>query len=166
MVRHFQEDYGIQGRVARYHNVYGPEGTWQGGREKAPAALSRKVAVAVITGEHNIDIWGDGEQTRSFTYIDDAIYGSELLFASDLEQPVNIGSDQQVSLNQVVDILEDIAGIDLTRNYQLDAPKGVRGRSSDNTYIKEQLGWAPSITLQEGLEKTYRWVYDQLLKQP
>ena len=166
MVRHFQEDYGIQGRVARYHNVYGPEGTWQGGREKAPAALSRKVAIAVLTGQHNIDIWGDGEQTRSFTYIDDAVYGTELLFASDLDQPVNIGSDQQVSLNQVVDILEDIAGIDLTRNYQLDAPKGVRGRNSDNTYIKEQLGWAPSITLQEGLEKTYRWVYDQLLKQP
>jgi nucleoside-diphosphate-sugar epimerase len=166
MVRHFQEDYGIQGRVARYHNVYGPEGTWQGGREKAPAALSRKVAMAVLTGQHNIDIWGDGEQTRSFTYIDDAVYGTELLFASDLDQPVNIGSDQQVSLNQVVDILEDIAGIDLTRNYQLDAPKGVRGRNSDNTYIKEQLGWAPSITLQEGLEKTYRWVYDQLLKQP
>jgi GDP-D-mannose 3',5'-epimerase len=165
MVRHFQEDYGIQGRVARYHNVYGPEGTWQGGREKAPAALSRKVAVAVLTGQHNIDIWGDGEQTRSFTYIDDAVYGTELLFSSDLDQPVNIGSDQQVSLNQVVDILEDIAGIDLTRNYQLDAPKGVRGRNSDNTYIKEQLGWAPSITLQEGLEKTYRWVYDQLLKQ-
>jgi len=165
MVRHFQEDYGIQGRVARYHNVYGPEGTWQGGREKAPAALSRKVAVAVITGQHNIDIWGDGQQTRSFTYIDDAVYGTELLFASDLDQPVNIGSDQQVSLNQVVDILEDIAGIDLTRNYQLDAPRGVRGRNSDNTYIKEQLGWAPSITLQEGLEKTYRWVYDQLLKQ-
>jgi GDP-D-mannose 3',5'-epimerase len=166
MVRHFQEDYGIQGRVARYHNVYGPEGTWQGGREKAPAALSRKVAIAVLTGQHNIDIWGDGQQTRSFTYIDDAVYGTELLFSSDLGQPVNIGSDQQVSLNQVVDILEEIAGIDLTRNYQLDAPKGVRGRNSDNTYIKEQLGWAPSITLQEGLEKTYRWVYDQLLKQP
>jgi nucleoside-diphosphate-sugar epimerase len=164
MVRHFQEDYGIQGRTARYHNVYGPEGTWQGGREKAPAALSRKVAIAAITGDPIINIWGDGEQTRSFTYIDDAIYGTELLYNSDLDQPVNIGSDEQVSLNQVVDILEDISGIKLTRKYQLDAPKGVRGRSSDNTYIKEQLGWAPSITLQEGLEKTYRWVYDQVAK--
>jgi GDP-D-mannose 3', 5'-epimerase len=165
MVRHFQEDYGIQGRTARYHNVYGPEGTWQGGREKAPAALSRKVAIAAITGDPIINIWGDGEQTRSFTYIDDAIYGTELLYNSELDQPVNIGSDEQVSLNQVVDILEDISGIKLTRKYQLNEPKGVRGRSSDNTYIKEQLGWAPSITLQEGLEKTYRWVYDQVAKQ-
>jgi nucleoside-diphosphate-sugar epimerase len=165
MVRHFQEDYGIQGRTARYHNVYGPKGTWQGGREKAPAALSRKVAIAAITGDPIINIWGDGEQTRSFTYIDDAIYGTELLYNSDLDQPVNIGSDEQVSLNQVVDILENIAGIKLTRKYQLDAPKGVRGRSSDNTFIKEQLGWAPSISLQEGLEKTYRWVYDQVARQ-
>jgi nucleoside-diphosphate-sugar epimerase len=123
------------------------------------------VAIAAITGDPIINIWGDGEQTRSFTYIDDAIYGTELLYNSDLDQPVNIGSDQQVSLNQVVSILEDISGIKLTRKYQLDAPKGVRGRSSDNTYIKEQLGWAPSITLQEGLEKTYRWVYDQVAKQ-
>jgi len=165
MIRHFQEDYGIEGRIARYHNVYGPNGTWQGGREKAPAALSRKVAIAAITGIHELSIWGDGEQTRSFTYIDDAIYGTELLFNSYLDEPVNIGSDQQVSMNQVVDILEDIAGIKLKRNYQLDAPKGVRGRSSDNTFIKEQLGWAPSITLQEGLEKTYKWIYDQVAKQ-
>jgi GDP-D-mannose 3',5'-epimerase len=165
MVRHFQEDYGIEGRIARYHNVYGPNGTWQGGREKAPAALSRKVAIAAITGIHELSIWGDGEQTRSFTYIDDAIYGTELLFNSYLDEPVNIGSDQQVSMNQVVDILEDIAGIKLKRNYELNAPKGVRGRSSDNTFIKEQLGWAPSITLQEGLEKTYKWIYDQVAKQ-
>lgn len=162
MVRHFQEDYGIQGRIARYHNVYGPEGTWQGGREKAPAALSRKVAIAAITGDPIINIWGDGEQTRSFTYIDDAVYGSELLFASDFYEPINIGSDEQVSMNQLVDILEEVAGIKLNRKYQLDAPKGVRGRSSDNTLIKQELGWAPSISLKEGLEKTYRWVYDQV----
>jgi nucleoside-diphosphate-sugar epimerase len=165
MVRHFQEDYGIQGRIARYHNVYGPEGTWQGGREKAPAALSRKVAIAVLTNDPIINIWGDGEQTRSFTYISDAIYGSELLFASDFDQPINIGSEEQVSMNQVVDTLEEIAGIKLTRKYDLNAPKGVRGRSSDNTLIRQELGWAPSVSLREGLEQTYAWVYDQVAKQ-
>jgi GDP-D-mannose 3', 5'-epimerase len=163
MVRHFQEDYGIQGRIARYHNVYGPEGTWQGGREKAPAALSRKVALAVLTGDHTIDIWGDGEQTRSFTYISDAIYGSELLFASDFDQPINIGSEEMVTLNQVVDSLEQIAGIKLTRKYDHTAPQGVRGRNSDNTLIRQELGWAPSVSLLSGLEQTYRWVYDQVL---
>jgi nucleoside-diphosphate-sugar epimerase len=165
MVRHFQEDYGIQGRIARYHNVYGPEGTWQGGREKAPAALSRKVAIAVLTNDPIINIWGDGEQTRSFTYISDAIYGSELLFGSDFDQPINIGSEEQVSMNQVVDTLEQIAGIKLTRKYDLNAPKGVRGRSSDNTLIRKELGWAPSVSLREGLEQTYAWVYDQVAKQ-
>jgi nucleoside-diphosphate-sugar epimerase len=164
MVRHFQEDYGIEGRVARYHNVYGPNGTWQGGREKVPAALSRKVAIAAITGDHTINIWGDGEQTRSFTYIDDAVYGTELLYRSDLSEPINLGSDQMVSINQMVDILENISGIKLKRTYDLDAPKGVRGRNSDNTFIQEQLGWKPSIRLEEGLEKTYRWIYDQVAK--
>ena len=164
MVRHFQEDYGIQGRIGRYHNVYGPEGTWQGGREKAPAALSRKVALAILSGTNTISIWGDGEQTRSFTYISDAIYGTELLFNSDFSEPLNIGSEEMVSINQVVDTLEDIAGVKLTRNYELNAPKGVRGRNSDNTLIRQELGWAPSISLREGLEQTYRWVYDQVMK--
>jgi nucleoside-diphosphate-sugar epimerase len=163
MVRHFQEDYGIQGRIARYHNVYGPEGTWQGGREKAPAALARKVALATIYKNPVIDIWGDGEQTRSFTYISDAIYGSELLFASDFDQPLNIGSEEMVTLNQVVDTLEQIAGIKLTRKYDHTAPQGVRGRNSDNTLIRKELGWAPSVSLESGLEQTYRWVYDQVL---
>jgi GDP-D-mannose 3', 5'-epimerase len=163
MVRHFQEDYGIQGRIARYHNVYGPEGTWQGGREKAPAALARKVALAAIHDNPVIDIWGDGEQTRSFTYISDAIYGSELLFASDFDQPINIGSEEMVTLNQVVDSLEQIAGIKLTRKYDHTAPQGVRGRNSDNTLIRQELGWAPSVSLLSGLEQTYRWVYDQVL---
>jgi nucleoside-diphosphate-sugar epimerase len=163
MVRHFQEDYGLQGRIARYHNVYGPEGTWQGGREKAPAALARKVALATIYNNPVIDIWGDGEQTRSFTYISDAIYGSELLFASDFDQPLNIGSDEMVTLNQVVDTLEQITGIKLTRKYDHTAPQGVRGRNSDNTLIRQELGWAPSVSLLSGLEQTYRWVYDQVL---
>ena len=165
MVRHFQEDYGIQGRIARYHNVYGPEGTWQGGREKAPAALARKVAIAVLTNDPIINIWGDGEQTRSFTYISDAIYGSELLFASDFDQPLNIGSEEMVTMNQVVDTLEQIAGIKLTRKYDHKAPQGVRGRNSDNTLIRQELGWAPSVSLLSGLQQTYAWVYDQVARQ-
>lgn len=165
MVRHFQEDFGIQGRIARYHNVYGPEGTWDGGREKAPAALSRKMAEAVLSGKHEISIWGDGEQTRSFTYIDDTVHGTQLLHWSDFSEPLNLGSDELVSINQLVDILEDITGVKLDRQYQLDAPKGVRGRNSDNTLIKKELNWAPSISLRDGMEKTYRWVFDQVAKQ-
>lgn len=165
MVRHFQEDFGLEGRVARYHNVYGPHGTWNGGREKAPAALSRKMAEAVLSGKHEISIWGDGEQTRSFTFIDDTVQGTQLLFWSDFSEPINIGSDELVSINQLVDILEEISGVSLNRRYQLDAPKGVRGRNSDNTLIKEKLDWAPSIPLIEGMEKTYRWVFDQVSNQ-
>ena len=165
MVRHFQEDFDIQGRIARYHNVYGPEGTWDGGREKAPAALSRKMAEAVLSGKHEISIWGDGEQTRSFTYIDDTVHGTQLLHWSDFSEPLNLGSDELVSINQLVDILEDITGVKLDRQYQLDAPKGVRGRNSDNTLIKKELNWAPSISLRDGMEKTYRWVFDQVAKQ-
>jgi nucleoside-diphosphate-sugar epimerase len=165
MVRHFQEDFGIQGRIARYHNVYGPEGTWDGGREKAPAALSRKMAEAVLSGKHEISIWGDGEQTRSFTYIDDTVHGTQLLHWSDFSEPINLGSDELVSINQLVDILEDITGVRLDRKYQLDAPKGVRGRNSDNTLIKKELNWAPSISLRDGMEKTYRWVFDQVAQQ-
>lgn len=162
MVRHFDEDFGIDGRVARYHNVYGPHGTWSGGREKAPAALARKVATAALTGAHEIEIWGDGEQTRSFTYINDAVEGTELLFGSDVNEPVNIGSEEMVSINQMVTSLEEIAGITLRRQYKLDAPKGVRGRNSDNTLVRQKLGWSPSTPLQQGLEKTYSWIYDQV----
>jgi nucleoside-diphosphate-sugar epimerase len=162
MCRHFEEDFGIATRVARYHNVYGPEGTWEGGREKAPAAISRKVAQAVISGDHSIDIWGDGEQTRSFTYIDDCLEGTLRLTASDVTEPLNIGSDQLVTINQLVDIVEGIAGVKLERHYSPDAPQGVRGRNSDNTRIQKMLGWAPSISLEDGMEQTYRWVYDQL----
>lgn len=162
MVRHFQEDFGVEGRVGRYHNVYGPHGTWDGGREKAPAALARKVAIAKLTGNHSIEIWGDGEQTRSFTYIDDAILGTEKLFWSEVSEPLNIGSEEMVSINQMVDILEEIAGITLTREYNLSAPKGVRGRNSDNTNIRRELDWAPNVSLSHGLAITYEWVHDQV----
>lgn len=162
MVRHFEEDFGLVGRVARYHNVYGPHGTWHGGREKAPAAISRKIAHAVLSGEHSIEIWGDGEQTRSFTYIEDTLHGTELLMWSNVSEPLNIGSDQLVSINQLVSLVEEIAGVKLKRHYLLDAPKGVRGRNSDNTLVRERLGWAPSISLEVGMEATYRWVYDQV----
>ncbi|MFL6174966.1 MAG: NAD-dependent epimerase/dehydratase family protein [Marmoricola sp.] len=162
MCRHFEEDFGLTTRMARYHNVYGPNGTWTGGREKAPAAVCRKVATAAITGDHEIEIWGDGEQTRSFMYIDDCVQGSQMILAGDSNEPVNLGSDELVSINQLVDIVEGIAGITTKRNYKLDAPQGVRGRNSDNTLIKEIYGWAPSITLADGLAKTYAWVYDEV----
>ena len=162
MCRHFREDYGIQTRQARYHNVYGPHGTWDGGREKAPAAICRKVIQAKLSGNHTIDIWGDGEQTRSFMYVDDCTYGTHRILNSDILDAINLGSDEMVSINPLVSIAEDIAGVKLHRNYQLDAPKGVRGRNSDNTMIKERLGWAPSISLREGLEKTYGWIYDEI----
>ena len=162
MCRHFEEDFGLTTRVARYHNVYGPNGTWTGGREKAPAAVCRKIATAAITGDHQIEIWGDGEQTRSFMYIDDCVQGSQMILKGDSNEPVNLGSDELVSINQLVDIVEGIAGIKTTRNYKLDAPQGVRGRNSDNTLIKEIYGWAPSITLADGLAKTYAWVYDEV----
>jgi nucleoside-diphosphate-sugar epimerase len=163
MCRHFEEDFGIQTRVARYHNVYGPHGTWDGGREKAPAAVSRKVAQAVLSGDHEIEIWGDGEQTRSFMFIDDCVEGSLKITASDLHEPINLGSDQLVTINQLVDIVEEIAGVKLKRSYKTDAPQGVRGRNSDNTLINKVLGWEPSIRLEDGMEKTYRWIYDELV---
>jgi nucleoside-diphosphate-sugar epimerase len=162
MCRHFQEDYGLQTRVARYHNVYGPLGTFDGGREKAPAALSRKIAEAVLTGNHEIEIWGDGEQTRSFMYIDDCVEGTLMIASGGSSEPVNLGSSELVSINQMVSIIEDIAGITVKRNYKLDAPLGVRGRNSDNTMISDVYGWEPSIRLAAGLERTYRWVYDQM----
>lgn len=165
MCRHFYEDYGIETRVARYHNVYGPLGTWDGGREKAPAALSRKVAFAKRDGANSIEIWGDGEQTRSFTYIEDCIKGTLLLMESDIREPLNIGSDQMVSINKMVDILEGIAGVQLLRDHDLTAPKGVRGRNSDNTKVNELLGWAPSISLEIGLKATYDWIQSQITQQ-
>jgi GDP-D-mannose 3', 5'-epimerase len=162
MCRHFLEDYGVQTRVARYHNVYGEFGTWDGGREKAPAAICRKVAKAVITGEHVIPIWGDGTQTRTFTYIDDCVYGTQLITNADDPTPVNLGSDELVTINGLVDIVEQIAGVTLERQYDLTAPQGVRGRSSDNTEIMRRYGWAPSTSLADGLERTYRWIYDEV----
>lgn len=162
MCRHFREDFGLATRVGRYHNVYGPNGTWDGGREKAPAAICRKVIAAKLSNDHRIEIWGDGEQTRSFMYIDDCLDGTRRLMDSDVTDPLNIGSDELVSINQLVDIVEKIAGVTLEREYKLDAPKGVRGRNSDNTLIKEKLGWAPSIRLEDGMERTYAWIYDQM----
>jgi GDP-D-mannose 3',5'-epimerase len=158
MCRHFSEDFGLVTRVARYHNVYGPYGSYDGGREKAPAAICRKIAQAKLTGNHQIEIWGDGEQTRSFTYIDDCVYGTRLLMDSDVEEPLNIGSSELVTINQLVDIVEDIAGITVERKYNLDAPKGVRGRSSDNSLMLQQLEWAPDTRLISGMAVIYRWL--------
>ena len=162
MCRHFMEDFGLQTRVARYHNVYGPHGTFDGGREKAPAAICRKVIAAKLGDAKEIEIWGDGLQTRSFQYIDDCLHGTQSIMESGIIEPINLGSAEMVSINQLVDLVEDIAGIKLKRSYKLDAPKGVRGRSSDNTLIKEKLGWEPSVTLRTGLEKTYAWILDQM----
>jgi len=161
MCRHFREDFGLITRVARYHNVYGPDGTWEGGREKAPAAICRKVIEAMLTGSGEITIWGSGQQTRSFMYIDDCIKGTRAITASQIEEPINLGSSELVTINQLVDIVEEIAGLKLKRKYDLSAPKGVNGRNSDNTRIRELLGWEPSITLAEGLRKTYAWIHDQ-----
>jgi nucleoside-diphosphate-sugar epimerase len=162
MCRHFTEDFGFATRVARYHNVYGPHGTYDGGREKAPAAICRKVIQAKLSGDHEIEIWGDGEQTRSFMFVDDCIYGSRMLMDSDVVEPLNIGSAQLVTINELVSIVEEIAGVRLERRYNLDAPQGVRGRNSDNTLVKSRLGWEPAITLEDGLEKTYAWIYDEM----
>jgi nucleoside-diphosphate-sugar epimerase len=164
MCRHFSEDFGLETRVARYHNVYGPAGTYSGGREKAPAAICRKVIEAKLTGCHEIEIWGDGNQTRSFTYIDDCTDGTLRLMASEVRAPINIGSDEMVTINELVDVVERIAGIRLQRKFRLEAPLGVRGRSSDNSMIKRVLGWAPSVTLEDGMERTYRWIYDHMAR--
>jgi GDP-D-mannose 3', 5'-epimerase len=161
MCRHFMEDFGLTTRVARFHNVYGPWGTWFGGREKAPAAICRKVVEAKVAGRHEIEIWGSGVQTRSFMFIDDCTEGIQRITNSEILEPINLGSSEAVTINQLVDIAEDIAGIKLKRNYDLSAPKGVNGRNSDNTLIQEYLGWEPNTSLRVGLEKTYRWIYDQ-----
>jgi nucleoside-diphosphate-sugar epimerase len=162
MCRHFEEDFGLVARVARYHNVYGPHGTWNGGREKAPAAICRKVIEAKRSGRHEIEIWGTGGQTRSFMYIDDCVDGTQMIMESDIDEPINLGSSELVTINELVDIVEEIAGIKLTRKYNLSAPKGVNGRNSDNTLILERLGWEPSTKLRDGMEKTYRWIEGEI----
>src|SRR5438477_9356261 len=164
MCRHFREDFGLETRIVRYHNVYGPHGTWDGGREKAPAAICRKVLHAKNSASKGIEIWGDGHQTRSFMYIDDCLKGTIAIMESDILEPINLGSSELVTINQLVDIAEDIAHVKLKRQYNLDAPKGVRGRNSDNTLILEKLHWEPSIRLRDGMEKTYQWIGDQILR--
>jgi nucleoside-diphosphate-sugar epimerase len=162
MCRHFREDFGVPTRVARYHNVYGPHGTYDGGREKAPAAICRKVISAKLSGRDTIEIWGDGEQTRSFMYITDCIDGTQRIAHSEIEEPINLGSSELVTIKQLVEIVEEIAGVRLRREYSLTAPKGVNGRNSDNRMIRERLGWEPSVTLRDGMEQTYRWIHDRM----
>jgi nucleoside-diphosphate-sugar epimerase len=164
MCRHFHEDFGLETRIARYHNVYGPLGTWEGGREKAPAAICRKVVEAKLSGERSIEIWGNGEQTRSFMYIDDCIEGTLRIADGEVPEPLNLGSSELVSVNQVVGLLEEIAGVRLTRYYDPDAPIGVAGRNSDNTRLRSAIGWEPQVSLRSGLEKTYKWVHDAYLR--
>ena len=163
MCRHFMEDYGLEIRVARYHNIYGPFGTYDGGREKAPAALCRKIIQAKKKKKNIIDVWGDGKQTRSFLYVDECVEGTLRLFESDYSDPINIGSDEQVSINQMIEMIEVISGVDkLNKNYQLDKPKGVRGRSSNNDLIKKVLNWSYKMSLKDGLSKTYKWIDDEM----
>lgn len=162
MCRHFREDFRIKTHIVRFHNVYGPYGTYDGGREKAPAAICRKVIEAKLSGNLEIEVWGDGQQTRSFMYIDDCIEGIQRIIAADIFDPINLGSSEMVSINQLVDLVEEIAGIKLKRNYNLDAPKGVLGRCSDNTFIKDRLNWEPSTKLKDGLAKTYAWIEAQM----
>ena len=165
MCRHFTEDHGLQTRVARFHNVYGPHGTWDGGREKAPAAICRKVIEAELRNEHVIEIWGDGKQTRSFTWIDDCIHGMDLIMNSSLQEPINLGSSELVTINELVSIVEEIAGLKLERHYKTDAPKGVNGRNSDNTMIQQRLGWQPDTPLRVGMERTWKWIREQYVCQ-
>ncbi len=163
MCRHFSEDFDIETRVARYHNVYGPFGTWEGGREKAPAAICRKVIEAKLSGSEEIEIWGDGSQSRSFMYIDDCLRGTQDIMYGEVRKPLNLGSAELVTINELVDIVEAIAGIRLKRRYDVSAPQGVKGRNSDNTRFRKAFGWEPSISLRDGLEQTYAWIYDQYL---
>jgi GDP-D-mannose 3', 5'-epimerase len=158
MCRHFREDFGLTTRVARFHNVYGPHGTWDGGREKAPAAICRKVIHARASGNHEVEVWGDGRQTRSFMYIDDCIRGIDMIMHSRIEEPINLGSNELTTINGLVDMVAEIAGVRITRRHKLDAPKGVNGRNSDNAKIQEYLGWEPSIRLRDGMEKTFGWI--------
>jgi GDP-D-mannose 3',5'-epimerase len=162
MCRHFMEDFGIEVRIPRFHNVYGPFGTYAGGREKAPAATCRKVIEAQLSGDYSIEIWGDGKQTRSFTYIDDAVDGILRIMESTVSAPINLGSSQLVTIDRLVQIVEEIAGVRLERRHDLGAPQGVRGRNSDNTLIKQMLDWEPSTPLEVGMEHTYHWIYEQM----
>ena len=162
MCRHFLEDYNLDVKVARYHNIYGPHGTYDGGREKAPAALCRKIINSIINKEDLIDVWGDGEQTRSFLYIDDCVEATLKLFHSEFHGPINIGSEEKVSINEMIDKIEKISNKTVNKNYQLDKPKGVRGRSSDNAFVKKNVGWEPNFNLKQGLEMTYKWIFDEI----
>ena len=158
---HYREDYGLETRIARFHNIFGPLGTWRDGREKAPAALCRKIAVAKVTGNHEIEIWGDGEQTRSFCYIDDCVVGIYKLMRSDFHDPLNLGQDRMISVNELADLISDIAGVKVTKKY-VSGPQGVRGRNSDNTLLRQVLSWEPQLSLEEGLRRTYCWVEQQV----
>jgi nucleoside-diphosphate-sugar epimerase len=160
----YQRDFGLETRVVRFHNIFGPEGTWDGGREKAPAALSRKIAVAKLTGKSEIEIWGDGEQTRSFCYIDDCLTGIYKLMCSDFREPLNLGQDRLISINGLADLIMDIAGVKLAKKH-VTGPEGVRGRNSDNSLLKSVLGWEPQVSLEEGLRHTYAWIEDQVKAQ-
>ena len=162
MCKHFEEDFGMQVRVVRFHNVYGPDGTWRGGREKAPAALCRKIIEAKKSGNLRIEVWGDGEQTRSFMYIDDCITGLDKLMESDFSDPINLGRSELVSINQLIDIISAIGGVEVEREHNLDAPQGVRGRNSDNSLILDKLKWEPEVGLKTGLTKTYAWIEEQI----
>lgn len=160
---HYREDYGIETRTVRFHNIFGEKGTWEGGREKAPAAMCRKIAAAKLDGNHEIEIWGDGEQTRSFCYIDDCVEGIYRLMRSDFHEPLNLGQDRMVSINELADMVAAIAGVSITKKH-VDGPQGVRGRNSDNTKLREVLGWEPRISLEDGLQTTYQWIEQQVRK--
>lgn len=161
LCKNFEEDFNFISKVYRFHNVYGPYGTWDGGREKAPAAMCRKVIECIDKGQLEMEIWGDGEQTRSFMYIDDCVTGIDKLMASDVTDPLNLGRSELVTINGLLDIVENIAGVKVKRNYNLSAPQGVRGRNSDNTEIQQKLGWEPEIDLVTGMETTYHWIKEQ-----
>lgn len=161
---HYTEDYGLETRTVRFHNIFGENGTWEGGREKVPAALCRKIAQAKLTGNNTIDIWGDGEQTRSFCYIDDCVEGIYRLMRSDFREPLNLGQDRMVTINELADIIANIAGVTIEKNH-IDGPQGVRGRNSDNTKLREVLGWEPSVSLEDGFAKTYKWIEEQVRAQ-
>jgi nucleoside-diphosphate-sugar epimerase len=158
---YYHTDYGIETRIVRFHNIFGPLGTWEGGREKAPAAMCRKVAVAKLTGNHEIEIWGDGEQTRSFCFVDDCVNGIYRLMRSDYPDPLNLGQDRLITINQLADLVADIAGVRIAKKH-VPGPQGVRGRNSDNTRLRQVLGWEPEITLEEGLARTYQWIEESV----
>jgi GDP-D-mannose 3', 5'-epimerase len=165
LCQHYHEDYGMETRVVRFHNIFGPLGTWKGGREKAPAAMCRKIAIAKLTGKYEIEIWGDGQQTRSFCYVDDCITGICKLMRSEYRSPLNLGQDRLATIDELADIVAEIAGIEITKRH-ISGPQGVRGRNSDNTRLREVLGWTPGISLEEGLARTYRWIESELMTFP